>query len=238
MSKTIAIMQPTYLPWVGFFALMGQVDAFVFLDSVQFDRRSWQQRNRIRTKDGEQMLTVPVFKKGKRAQTIAEVEIDHDGAPLEKHARAIALAYAKAPCIAGPGRALLDILSRRHRLLVDLNLDIIDWARSVLGISTPCLRSSTLSATGCKADLLAAICVELGADHYLSPPGSRDYLDASTAMTDVNVSVEYFAYECQPYSQQHGDFVPYLSVADLILNHGPDAAAIMRAGVRPAPPAA
>jgi len=230
---SVAIMQPTYMPWVGYLALMDAVDIFVFLDSVQFDRRSWQQRNRVRTAAGELMLTVPVHKKGKRDQVIADVEIDHQGDPLDKHSRTISLAYAKAPFIASFGPSLAAILAAKPAKLVDLNLAVIDWARAVLGIATPVMRSSRLRANGRKADLLAAICAEVGADRYVSPPGSRAYLEASAAMTERGIDVEYFAYDCVPYAQQHGtDFLPYLSVTDLILNHGGAGSDIMRAGVR------
>jgi hypothetical protein len=229
--KKIAIMQPTYLPWVGYMALMDSVDAFVFLDSVQVERRSWQQRNRIKTNTGELMLTVPMHKKGKRDQLIADVEINHEGHPLEKHARAISQAYAKAPYTATLGSDLLAILAGAPAKLADLNLALIEWMRGALTVTTPCWRSSELSATGQKADLLAAICAELGATHYVSPPGSRGYLDESDAMSKINVSVEYFSYTCVPYQQLHGDFLPYLSVIDLILNNGPQSSAIMRAGI-------
>jgi WbqC-like protein family len=229
---TVAIMQPTYMPWAGYLALMDRVDVFVFLDSVQFERRSWQQRNRIKTASGELMLTVPVHKKGRREQTIAEVTINHEGDPLGKHARSIASAYAKAPYMASLGQELIAILARKPERLVDLNLAIIEWARRILAIDTPCPHSSAMAATGRKADLLAAICRELGASRYISPPGSRVYLDQSTALAQINVEVDYFNYECPRYGQLHGDFLPFFSVVDLILNHGPDSGDIMRAGIK------
>jgi hypothetical protein len=230
---SVAIMQPTYMPWVGYFALMDSVDNFVLLDSVQFERRSWQQRNRIKTAAGELMLTVPVYKKGLRDQIIADVEINCDGNPLEKHARTIAAAYASAPFMASLGGDLLGILRSGPAKLIELNLAVISWACDALGVSTPRLRSSELAARGRKADLLAEICAEVGATTYISPPGSRGYLEGSVAMAQRNVAVEYFIYDCVPYRQLHGHFVPYLSVVDLILNHGPESARIMRAGATP-----
>ena len=83
--RTAVIMQPTYLPWPGYFDLMDQSDIFVFLDYVQFDKRSWQQRNRIKSAAGEQMLTVPVFSKGQFSQNIYEVHVDHSSNFIESH---------------------------------------------------------------------------------------------------------------------------------------------------------
>ncbi len=90
-------MQPTFLPWTGYFALMLQSDAFVFLDSVQFAKRTWQQRNRIKTANGPLWVSVPVFSKGARDQKIAEVMVDVDSGWAEKAARTIQMNYAKAP---------------------------------------------------------------------------------------------------------------------------------------------
>ena len=109
---TVAIMQPTYLPWLGYFALMDRVDTFVYLDSVQFARRSWQQRNRIRSADGEVMLTIPVAKKGLRDQKIAEVEILYSSEFPRRHVdilsanyrRADILRYIRADAVRAAGR--------------------------------------------------------------------------------------------------------------------------------------
>jgi hypothetical protein len=226
----VAIMQPTYLPWLGYIALMDRVDVFVYLDSVPFDRRSWQQRNRIRSAAGIQTLTVPVFKKGMRGQKIAEVRINRDFGFPEKHIRSIEAAYAKAPFFDRYAPELFERLRRPHEFLADLTIGLIDWIAATLGIETKRLRSSTLEATGAKADLLADICTRLGAMRYVSPIGSKDYLSASDAFDRIGVPVVYNEYAHPTYPQIHGAFEPYLSVIDLLFNAGPDSLEIIRRG--------
>ena len=228
---TVAIMQPTYLPWVGYFALMDIVDTFVVLDSVQFARRSWQQRNRIKTANGEHFLTVPVYKKGLRDQKISEVTINYDDKPLMKHKRTLDGAYSKAPHFKKYADELFEIYDKAPEHLLDLNLDIIEWMRTQLGITTPIIRSSSMELSEKRADLIAAICVEARADVYVSPPGSRDYLDESTALNDNNVELWYLDYTCQTYPQLHGEFTPFLSTLDLMFNIGTDSLNTIRAGI-------
>ena len=93
----VAIMQSTYLPWVGYFALMKSVDVFIILDSVQFSKRSWQQRNQIKTESGAKWLTVPVISKGKKDQLIADVKIDYSSKFPESHINMIEQNYRKSP---------------------------------------------------------------------------------------------------------------------------------------------
>ena len=225
-------MQPTYLPWLGYFALMDRVDVFVFLDSVQFDRRSWQQRNRIKGANGPQMLTVPVYKKGLRDQEIADVRINHDFGFPEKHVRAIERCYARAPYFDRYSAELFAIMQRSSDLQADLNIDLIGWIAGQLGIAPRCLRSRTLGAGGNKADLLADICRCLEADCYVSPPGSRGYLENSDAFERLAIPVVYNEYDHPTYPQLHGTFVSHLSVVDLMFNAGPDSLEIIRRGLQ------
>jgi hypothetical protein len=225
-----AIMQPTYLPWLGYFALMDRVDVFVFLDSVQFDRRSWQQRNRIKGANETLLLTVPVYKKGLREQHISKVLINREAGFPERHKRSIELNYARAPYFDRYGATLIELLGRPYTLLADLTIALIEWLSAQFGITTRCLRSSGLNATGHKAELLADICCRLSVDHYISPPGSRDYLTASDAFDRVGVPFSFAEYEHPIYPQLHGAFVSYLSAMDLLFNVGPNSLDVIRQG--------
>ena len=229
---TAAIMQPTYLPWLGYMALMDRVDVFVYLDSVQFDKRSWQQRNRIKTANGMQWLTVPVKSKGKREQRINEVELDAASGFARKHVTAMTLAYKKAPRATDLAEALFPVYERGQSRLLDLNVDTLESLRGLLGIDTPLKLSSEMAATGTKADLLAGLCSELGVERYVSPPGSRDYLEASDAFSRAGIEVAYHEYDHPEYPQLHGVFEPYLSVVDLLANvESGEALDLIRAGV-------
>jgi hypothetical protein len=226
----VAIMQPTYLPWCGYFGLMQAVDIFIFLDSVQFAKRSWQQRNQIKTPQGAQWLTVPVANKGKRDQLICEAELDNSSNFASTQRKSIESNYAKAPWFMDLGPALLARIEGQM-LLADLNIGIIEHCRNLLGIETPLLRSSRMPGRGAKADLLASLCKEVGATEYISVPGSKDYLAESSAFEEISVPVRYFNYHHPEYPQLFGDFLPYMSVIDMLFNCGDKSADLVRSGI-------
>ena len=228
----IAICQPTYLPWLGYFDLMDQVDAFVLLDTVQFEKQSWQQRNRIKTPTGLQWLTVPVAFRGRLEQKIREVEI-RDVEFRQKHLRAIELNYARAPFFERYFSALstilrgIDVKAR----LSDLNRQLIQWFAGVLGIRTPMLLASSLSLQGRRTQLLAEICNQLGAGQYFSPIGSAEYLlNELDILTNANVETYFHNYDHPRYAQQFPPFLAFASVLDLIFNEGDRSMDVIRSG--------
>ncbi|HZU42534.1 MAG TPA: WbqC family protein [Terriglobales bacterium] len=231
----IAILQPTYFPWCGYFDLIDQVDTFVILDNVQFEKRSWQHRNRIKTPTGLQWLTVPVLVHGRFQQKINEVEIC-EPAFARKHVRSIACNYSGALYVKKHLGAISELLEcDPGARLSDLNLRIIEWLCSAMQVRRNFVSASALQATGRRTELLANICVELGATEYLSPLGSAEYLLAEMqAMALRGVDVTFQHYEHPVYRQQHPPFVPYASALDLLLNEGPNALEIIRSGRRPA----
>lgn len=232
-GKCIAIMQPTFLPWIGYFSLLDRVDEFVIFDHVQFEKRSWQQRNKIRTHDGEMWLSVPVSSKGKQSQSIKDVEILYDGkrSPLVKIMNAIELNYKKSPFFLDYADEIRYILMQEPTHISNLNQDIIRWVCEKLQISTPFIQSSSLNVSGTKSDLLVDICKAQKATCYISPPGSKVYLEDSNAFELAGLPISYHDYHHPEYSQFHGDFVPYMSVLDLLFNAGPRSAEIMRMGL-------
>lgn len=230
MTK-VAIMQPTYLPWSGYFGLMHAVDVFIFLDSVQFAKRSWQQRNQIKTANGPQWLSVPVSTKGKRDQLIAEVELDKSSGFAAAHRKSIEMSYSKTSCFKAYADTLLPLLDNPSPLLADLTIDLTLQLKSMFGITTKILRSSELASVGAKADLLASLCQQVGATSYISPPGSREYLDESDAFEKIGVPVQYFAFKHPEYPQLFGEFVPYMSSIDMLFNCGERSLALIESGI-------
>jgi hypothetical protein len=230
-ARRAAIMQPTFLPWCGYFALMDAVDLFVFLDDVQFDKRSWQQRNRIKTPQGPLWLTVPVLTKGRRGQTIAQAEIQPEAKFPDAMWRTIEMNFAKAPYAGRYLPALQDILRSQDHRLCDLNIAIIDWMAGEFGIATPTVCASDTPVTSAKADRLVALCQAQGVSHYLSPPGSKAYLEASDAFETAGIALDYFDYTHPEYTQLYGAFEPYMTALDLLLNEGPEAGRILRSGI-------
>jgi hypothetical protein len=230
--STIAIMQPTYLPWLGYFAMMDRVDHFVFLDHVQFARRSWQQRNRIKSARGELMLTVPVAKRGQRDAAINEVLIDYGHDFPASHVSSISHAYARAPHFGTLWPDLRAILEARHETLLALDLAIIRLFMKRLGIATPTSLSSALGLTEKREALLVAICRAHGATRYLSAPGSMDYLGDDGLFRANGIALDLHRYEHPAYPQLHGAFLPYMSALDALAMLGPGARAAMLEGVR------
>jgi hypothetical protein len=234
--RTVAIMQPTYLPWIGYFAMVDRVDEFIFLDSVQFARRSWQQRNRIKTLQGELLLTIPVFSRGQREQRIADVRIDVDSGFARKHWRAIEESYGKTRYFTAYSQTLEPLYSTPVEQLATFTINLVVAICRLLHVTTPTHRSSLMNASGSKASLLANLCREAGACRYLSAPGSSDYIEQSDAFRDAGIALEYHHYDHPRYEQLGPDFLPNLSIIDLLFNVGGERALeILRSGVRGAP---
>lgn len=229
-AHTVAIMQPTYLPWIGYFDLIDQSDCFVFLDSVQFNKRSWQQRNRIKGPEGVLWLTVPVLSKGRRDQRILDVVIDHTTNFQQKNINTITHLYSKAPFFGEYIDELSIVFPKSHQFLADLNIELIRWLCARIGIRTQMLKSSSISVGGKKVELLVNICKALKADRYLSAEGSRTYIEENNLFGQSGIDLRYQAYHHPQYRQLHGTFEPYLSVLDLLFNEGPSSLSVIRTG--------
>lgn len=226
--KVVSIMQPTYLPWIGWFDLMDQADQFVLLDDVQFERHSWQHRNRIKTQNGELMLTIPVRRSG-LATTIANAQIS-DPSALRKHRAAIMQSYARSRAIEDHRKTLDAIYDQVQPRLVDFLQPAIEWLRDALAITTPLITASELGVSGTKDERVRAICDALDATEYLATPGSEAYMKAGTAFDDGAIAVRYHTYSPAPYPQLHGDYISHLAALDVVLNAGEDARTVMLAG--------
>jgi hypothetical protein len=228
----VVIMQPTFLPWVGYFDLIDQADVFVFLDQVQFSKQSWQQRNRLRTPTGLEWITVPVMSKGKPGQSISEVEIDCRGFP-EKQIRQVGFAYAKARHFERYFENLTEIMrdAARSQLLCSVSCELIRWLSREFGIDSKFVYSSELNVRGKRSELLVNILDTLGAQSYLSPAGSLEYLreDWST-FENAGVHVCFQNYEHPSYRQVYEPFIPSATALDLLLNEGSASMDIIRSG--------
>jgi hypothetical protein len=231
-SQTVVVLQPGYLPWLGFFDQMRRADVFVYYDDVQYDTHGWRNRNRIKTQHGPAWLTVPVRHRGLGAPRVLDVEIDNRTAWARKHLASIRQAYARAPFLEAHYPALAAILSRPWQRLVDLDLALAAMLAAALGVEAQVVRSSTLGIDGERSERLLGICERFGATTYVSGDSARSYLDEAL-FARHGVAVEWQAYEHPVYPQQHGAFVPYLSAVDLLLNCGPDSRAVLAGGRRP-----
>jgi hypothetical protein len=228
----VAIMQPTYLPWLGYFGMIDQVDTFIIFDSVQFAKRSWQQRNQVKSANGPMWLTVPILSKGKRGQLINEVEIDTTRNFHTTHIASLENNHRKSPYFSEYSPELFSLLEKGHVHLSELTAELIVWFCKVLGIKTTIKYSSKMENTGTKADLLAMLCEQVDTTEYVSAPGSREYLEESDAFEKRSIPIKYNEYDHPEYPQLFGEFVPYMSVIDLLFNMGPESLSVIRQGYK------
>lgn len=226
-ALTLVVLQPGYLPWLGFFDLMRRADVFVYYDDVQFDKHGWRNRNRVKSTTGRpHWLTVPIAHRGRGRPRIVDVEIDNRSAWARKHLGTLAQFYARAPFL---GRYLPDLaalLERRWERLVDLNLASIALLTDWLGLRPRVLRASDMGIDGARSERLLAFCQRAGARRYLSGNAARDYLDVAF-FERHGIEVVWHDYRHPVYTQQHGAFLPYLSAVDLVFNCGEQSGRIL-----------
>lgn len=219
-----AIMQPTYLPWIGYFDMIDQSDMFVFLDDAQVLKRSWGVRNRIIAQNGETFLTVPLSgHKHGEGSAFVDTAVDQTQQWAKKHLATIRHGYAKAPHFADVFAELETILSGDHATIGALNQAFIVATAKRLGIETPFSQSSQMDGIdGRKDDRLLAICRKIGADTYLAAPGSATYIEGDGAFAGTDVALRYHHYDHPTYEQVGDDFTSHMSIVDLLMNVGYD----------------
>jgi hypothetical protein len=228
-SPTVVILQPGYLPWLGFFDQLRRADVFVYYDDVQFDTHGWRNRNRIKTQTGAQWLTVPVRHSGLGLPRVMDVEIDTRAPWARKHVATLKQAYARAPHVARYLPELEEVLERPWKRLVDLDLAVVDVVRGWLGLERRIELASRLGIEGQQSERLVRICRHFGARTYYSGAAARSYLDVELfERHGVRVTWQDFAHPV--YAQLHGAFVPYLSVVDLVFNCGAESMAVLAGG--------
>ena len=237
----VAAHQPNFIPWLGYFDKMRKADLFIMVDHVQMERQGFQNRARIKTGEGERLITVPVIHES-RAERIMDKRIDNSRDGRFRWSRKMLLtfkyAYQSAPYYRAYEPVLAEIFEAHWERLRDLNGHFIELCRAALGIRTPMLASSSLKIAGAKSEMILNMCRAVGADAYLSGRGaSMDYLDVR-AFERAGVRVLWQDFEHPRYRQYPscGEFIPNLAALDLILNCGPRSPEVLRGA--PAPRAA
>ena len=221
--------QPVYMPWLGLFHKISLAETYCIFDDVQYTKKDFLNRNRIKTKDGSLWLTVPVESSNHRELRIRDVRIIQNGWQT-KHFKSIQSAYRKSNYYSDYIDQLEDIfLKRNWEYLVDLNGAWLNFGLSVLGINVVVEKASNFKFEGSKSDLVASMCSVLGADKYIFGALGADYVDRST-FEKIGVSISFQEYIHPKYTQLHGDFVSHLSLIDLILNEGPKSREILMSG--------
>jgi len=223
------ILQPSYIPWRGYFDLIRRADVFVFYDDVQYDKHGWRNRNRVKTPRGSHWLTIPVRSRGathglliKDAQTNGETEWPR------KHFETLRQLYAPAPYFSDYLPWLETAYADPPPLLADYTIATTIELAGMLGItSTKFLRSSTLGIGGRKTDRLVAILQALGATEYLSGPSARDYLEPEKFLA-AGIDLQYIEYAYPEYPQLYPPYDPFVTILDLLFMTGGDALRYIR----------
>lgn len=228
MRKRVAILQSNYIPWKGYFDIINSVDEFILYDDTQYTTRDWRNRNKIKTSQGAQWLTVPV-KVGSRAQLIRETSTAPDYFWRPKHAKTIMLAYGRSRYFPDFWPAIESLyVGSDESLLSKINFGFITVINQILGIRTRLTWSSDYQLVGDRSERLANICKQADADEYITGPSALDYMKhADFQSFGINVKkADYTGYP--EYTQLYPPFEHAVSILDLIFNEGPDARKYMK----------
>jgi len=225
--KKVAIVQSNYIPWKGYFDLIASVDEFILYDDMQYTRRDWRNRNKIKTPQGTQWITVPVKVKGKYYQKIKDTELDGMDWAV-KHWATISNNYRRARYYQEVAAWLEPLYQRDYTHLSDLNRTFIEAICLALGITTKISSSTDFELVDGKTERLAHLCKDAGGTDYVSGPAAKDYCE-ERVFTDLGLGLHWFDYSGYPeYPQLWGEFTHEVTVLDLMFNCGPEAGKYMK----------
>ena len=221
----VVILQPSYIPWRGYFHQVYLADLFIFYDDVQYDKHGWRNRNQIKTAQGKQWLTIPVHSKGvTEGVSIKDVRIDWSKPWAKNHLKALTISYNKSPYFKDYLPLLESFYGRQDEFIADFTIETTIALSRELGItSTRFLRSSELGGIeGQKTDRLIEILKRVGTTHYISGPSARDYIEREK-FDEANISLEYIVYKYPEYPQLYPPFDQGVSILDTMFMTGPRA---------------
>jgi hypothetical protein len=228
---TISIMQPAYLPWLGYFDRLIQSDMHIILDHVNLDSNSktkFANRNKVRTPESWTWLTVPLQSKGKHGNLfLKQVEISADPAWRNKHWQTLKSCYSRSPFFVEHRQFFEQLYQQDWKRLVDLIDQSTSYIINSLGITCNTVKSSEMSVAGDKDELIFNLCKAVGAKKYISGPFGRDYLNHKV-FEDSGIELVFHDYEHPTYKQAFPGFEPYMSALDLLLNYGPESLKILK----------
>jgi hypothetical protein len=220
------VLQPSYIPWRGYFHQIRKADVFVFYDDVQYDRGGWRNRNRIKTPGGSRWLTVPVHSRGHQFNNtpISEIRLACGTPAGLNHWRVIEAAYRSAPHFERYEPLVRRFYERDDEYLADFTIATTIELAKALGVGeTRFVRSSSLGIGGTRNERLMGLLKEVGATHYISGPSAKSYLDEDL-FRESDVVLEYMDYKYPEYPQLHSAYDEFVSILDLLFMTGPEAA--------------
>jgi hypothetical protein len=221
----VVILQPSYIPWRGYFDQIRRADLFIFYDDVQYDKHGWRNRNQIKTVQGKQWLTIPVHSKGvTEGIPICDIKIDWSKPWAKSHLKSLTYAYTKAPYFRAYLPWLELVYEQRYEFLADFTIWLtIEIARNMGITHTRFMRSSEMEGiNGHRTDRLIQILQRVGARHYISGPSAREYIEPEK-FEAAGISLEYMEYNYPPYPQLYPPYDPFVSILDLLFMVGSEA---------------
>lgn len=221
--QRVAIIQSAYIPWKGFFDLIGRCDAYIIYDTAAFSKGKWHNRNRIKCPQGHGWLSIPVKTAGRLGQALEEVTVA-DTTWAEQHWSRLRAAYARTPFFGAESTAVRDLYEQLalEPRLSRINEGFIRWLTHRLALNTQIRRDREFAFEGDRTERLMELCKSVGATNYLSGPSARRYLEVE-ALERAGVLVEWMTYGPYPeYPQQHGQFDHHVSILDTLFCCGPE----------------
>lgn len=222
MGNIVGIIQPSFIPWRGYFHIIQQCNIFVFYDDVQYDKRSWRNRNIIKMARGKKWITVPIFTKGKFSQKVNEAKIYNKTNWRKKILSSIYFSYKKAPFFDKYYDWLAEQINKSWEYISDLDIHLTREIGDILGIETEYIKSSELNIQQRykKLERILGICKKLNATKYITGPKARDYIQSDTPFCELGIKLKFQEYDYPKYPQLYGDFEPNVSIIDLLFNTG------------------
>lgn len=219
------ILQPSYIPWRGFFHQIQKADLFIFYDDVQYDKHGWRNRNKIKTANGSIWLTIPVLSGGNvvNQKAINQIQILKSENWRKKHLSSLQYSYAKAPFFKKYFPLIENLYENQTASLAEFTISTTIALSQILGIqNTKFEQSSNIPVQGQKTDRLLEILKNVGATHYISGPSAKDYIE-DEKFQEANISLEYINYNYSEYPQLYPPFDPQVSILDLLFMTGENA---------------
>jgi len=228
----VVILQPSYIPWRGYFDQIRRADLFVFYDDIQYDKHGWRNRNQIKTHQGKQWLTIPVHTKGvTQGRPVNDVQIDWSKPWAKSHLKSLTIAYSKAPYFKDYLSVLESIYQRQDEFLADFTIETTILLACKLGFtSTRFIRSSELSGIdGQKTDRVINVLKQVGATHYICGPSASSYMEPGK-FNEAGITFEYMQYEYPEYPQLYPPYELYVTILDLLFMTGGEAGRYFQKG--------
>lgn len=223
--KKIAILQSNYIPWKGYFDLIASVDEFILYDDMQFTKNDWRNRNKIKTPTGVKWISIPVGQSISRR--IRDVEL-LENSWQKKHWSTLESCYRRAPKFAEISAFLEPLYKQKYTHLSALNRQLIEAICDYLGITTKISNSWDYTLINGKTNRLIELCIQAGANEYLSGIAASDYIDVKL-FSDKNIKLTWFDYlGYNEYPQLWGQFTHEVTILDLLFNCGKDSVHYMR----------